>query len=314
MTPIGPWGYYCLVHPLRMSLCGAALLIACGGSSPSPHAPAGASAGTETSASNSSDSGASDSGTSDSSTTDSDEFQLKDSATAGDAHGASESKIEATATEAAMKFFVIDKKNNEPVAGTVISLVDPRGKSYYTEETDAAGYGEVLVPVGKTYDITYLTLGQKDITAKVTVKDEPRQNIKLTLRFKKRNPPPPPVAAAPEDPPPAEVFRLDGVNFKSASAQILPDSFPRLDSVVEYMTHKKSARIQIAGHTDNVGNPKKNKALSEKRAQSCRDYLVGKGIDGSRIDAVGFGDERPIAPNDTDEGRQKNRRIEVQEL
>ncbi|MFI5301922.1 MAG: OmpA family protein, partial [Polyangiales bacterium] len=81
-----------------------------------------------------------------------------------------------------------------------------------------------------------------------------------------------------------------------------------------YLTHKKSARIEISGHTDNVGNPKTNKALSEKRAQACRDYLISKGIDGARVQAIGYGDERPIAPNDTEDGRQKNRRIEATEL
>lgn len=80
------------------------------------------------------------------------------------------------------------------------------------------------------------------------------------------------------------------------------------------MTYKKSARIEISGRTDNVGNPKSNKVLSEKRAQACRDNLISKGIDGSRVEAVGYGDEQSIASNDTEEGRQKNRRIEAIEL
>jgi OOP family OmpA-OmpF porin len=79
------------------------------------------------------------------------------------------------------------------------------------------------------------------------------------------------------------------------------------------MTHKKTARVEISGHTDNVGSAKANKALSLKRAQACRDYLVSKGVDGSRIAAIGAGDERPIASNDSEDGRQKNRRIEVTE-
>ena len=72
--------------------------------------------------------------------------------------------------------------------------------------------------------------------------------------------------------------------------------------------------LEISGHTDNVGNAQANKTLSDKRAQACRNYIVSKGIDKKRPDAVGFGDEHPIAPNDTDEGRQKNRRIEAKEL
>jgi len=227
-------------------------------------------------------------------------FELKDSATAKDAHGATDSKIKPSKTEAAMKFIVVDKEKG-PIPGIVISL-SAAGKTFYTEETDAEGYAEVLVPVGQKYDLVYLSLGKKDVAASVPVSNEPNQNIKLTLRYKGYEKEKEPR------------FVLSGVEFDTAKATIRPESFPRLDSVVEYMTHKKSSKIEISGHTDNKGNAKTNKTLSEKRAQACRDYLISKGIDGSRIQAVGFGDERPIAPNTTEEGRQQNRRIEATEL
>src|SRR5205823_3839190 len=107
---------------------------------------------------------------------------------------------------------------------------------------------------------------------------------------------------------------LDGLQFDTGKAQLRPESLPRLDSVAEYMAHKASLRIQISGHTDNVGNPKENKDLSLRRAQSCRDYLVSKGIDAARIVVVGHGEEMPIASNLSEEGRQQNRRIEATEL
>ena len=239
------------------------------------------------------------------------EFKLGASDTAKDARGVTESKIKPTKTEAAMKFFVVDKDKG-PVEGVVISLTAPDGKKYYTEETDAAGYAEVLVPVGKKYDLVYLSLGRKDIAASVKVEDEPNQNIKLTLRHKRWVPPPSPKPGAPKAK--AQRFVLKGVEFDTGKATIRPESFPRLESVVEYMTHKKKSRIEISGHTDNVGKKKANKTLSEKRARAVRDYLISKGIDGGRIEAVGFGDERPIASNDSPEGRQKNRRIEATEL
>ncbi|MFT3925394.1 MAG: OmpA family protein [Myxococcales bacterium] len=222
-----------------------------------------------------------------------------------------ESQIKATRTEAALKFTVVDKEKG-PIRGIVISLTSPDGIKYYTQETNAEGYAEVLVPVGKKYDLVYLALGRKDIAATVPVSEEPNQNVRLTLRYKRWEPPPRPAAAA-ALPEPAG-FVLNGVTFDSGKASIRPESFAQLDTVVEYMAHKLSAKIEIAGHTDNVGNPKTNKQLSEKRAQACRDYLVSKGIDGARVTAVGYGDERPIAPNDTDAGRQENRRIEAVEL
>jgi len=227
------------------------------------------------------------------------EFQLQDTHTAKAAHGATASKIAPTRTEAAMKLFVVDRDKG-PIKGVVIFLTGPDKKKYYTDATDGEGYAEVLVPVGQRYDVTYLSLGRREIAATVPVSDEPNQSVKLTLRYKRD------FAQRP--------FILAGVTFDNAKATIRPESFPLLDSVVEFMVHKKSARVEISGHTDNVGNAKANKALSERRAQACRNYIVSKGIDKKRLDAVGFGDEHPIAPNDTDEGRQKNRRIEAKEL
>jgi outer membrane protein OmpA-like peptidoglycan-associated protein len=230
---------------------------------------------------------------------DANEFVLQNSDSAKGAHGAKASKIVPTKTEAAMKFFVIEKDKG-PVKGAVVCLTPPTDAKYCTEETDAEGYAEVLVPVGLKYDITYLSLGRRDIAMTVSVANEPRQNIKLTLRYKRMPPLPP--------------FVLTGINFDTGKATIRPESSVQLDIVYEFMKYKKSAHVEISGHTDNVGKSKANKALSAKRAEACRAYLVSKGIDGGHITAVGYGDERPVAPNDTDEHRQKNRRIEVVEL
>ena len=227
------------------------------------------------------------------------EFKLQDTHTAKEAHGATASKLKPTRTEAVMKLFVVDKDKG-PVKGVVAFLTGPDKTKYYAEPTDSEGYAEVLVPVGKQYDVTFLSLGRREIAATVPVADEPSQSVKLTLRYKREG------AEKP--------FILAGINFETGKATIRPESFPRLDAVVEFMAHKKSARVEISGHTDNVGNAKSNKTLSEQRAQACRNYIVSKGIDKKRLDAVGFGDEHPIAPNDTDEGRQRNRRIEAKEL
>ena len=227
------------------------------------------------------------------------EFQLHDSDAAKGVEGPSRSKIKATKTEAAMKFSVLDKENG-PIKGVVICLASAAETKYCTDETDASGYAEVLVPVGQKYDVTYLSLGGSDVATSVTVSSEPKQNIKLTLRYKR-----PPVRAP---------FVLKGVNFDTGTAVLRDESKIRLDLVVDFMKRRKSAVVEVSGHTDNVGNAKKNKDLSLKRAQACRDYLVYKGIDGKRITAVGFGGEHPVVPNDTDENKQKNRRIEVVEV
>jgi outer membrane protein OmpA-like peptidoglycan-associated protein len=235
------------------------------------------------------------------------EFQLADSDSAEGAQGESESKITATETEAAMKFFVVDK-NKGPLKGIVISMTAPDGKKYYTGETDGAGYAEVLVPNGQKYELVYLSLGRKEVTASVPVNNDKNQNIKLTLRYSRKDPPKTPGRESPAG------FVLKGVNFDTGKATIRPESIPRMDSLLEFMTYKKSARIEISGHTDNVGRAQLNKDLSERRAQAVRDFLVKEGVDKTRIEAVGYGDEQPLATNATDEGRQTNRRIEAREL
>jgi outer membrane protein OmpA-like peptidoglycan-associated protein len=228
------------------------------------------------------------------------DFQLHDSdAPKGAQQGPAKGKIKPTKTEAAMKFTVTDKESG-PIKGIVICLNSPASTEYCTEETDAEGYAEVLVPVGQKYDVTFLSLGGKDVATTVTVTDQPKQNIKLTLRYKR--------------PPPRTPFVLKGVNFDTGTAVLRHESQIRLDLVVNFMSRHKSAAVEISGHTDTVGNAKTNKTLSLKRAQACREYLISKGIEGSRITAVGFGGERPTAPNDTEENRQKNRRIEVVEV
>lgn len=238
-----------------------------------------------------------------------DEFQLRKSDEATKSESAKRGKLKPTRTEAAMRFTVLDKDKG-PIKGTIISLTAPDGKKYYAEETNAEGYTEVLVPVGQKYDLMYLSLDIRDIAAQVTVTDEPKQSIRLTLRYQSPRPTPPIIVPVP----PATRFILDGVNFDTGKATLRPESFARLDKVVEFMAHKKAARLEFSGHTDNVGKKNANQVLSQKRAQACRDYVVSKGIEADRIITIGYGDERPIAPNDSEAGRQRNRRIEAAEL
>jgi outer membrane protein OmpA-like peptidoglycan-associated protein len=239
------------------------------------------------------------------------EFQLRESDDAGQARGKLPSEIKATKTHAAMRLFVVNRDSG-PIKGIVIKMTGPDGTSYFTDETDSLGYAEVLVPIGKKYAIEYLSLGRRNTMASVNVPEEPNQNIRLTLRYRRVRPAPPMLTPQPVTS--QQRFVLDGIVFETGSATIQTESFPRLDRVVEYMTHKTRSRIHVSGHTDNVGNPRSNQELSEARAQSVRKYLMSHGIDGSRIEIVGFGEQFPIASNDAEEGRQQNRRIEVIEL
>jgi OmpA-OmpF porin, OOP family len=102
--------------------------------------------------------------------------------------------------------------------------------------------------------------------------------------------------------------------FNRAKWDLDPKSEPTLDRLAEIANECPSFKIKVEGHTDSEGIPERNNPLSERRAQAVVDYLTNAGVDGSRLSAVGYGAEEPIADNDTAEGRAKNRRIEFDVL
>ena len=107
---------------------------------------------------------------------------------------------------------------------------------------------------------------------------------------------------------------LGGLLFDTGSARLQPESTPTLQDIARTMERYGDLRVRIEGHTDNTGNADANRRLSDERAQSVRAYLTANGIDGSRIEAAGFGADNPVADNGTPEGRQTNRRVELVRL
>ncbi|MGD9888925.1 MAG: OmpA family protein [Halothiobacillaceae bacterium] len=103
----------------------------------------------------------------------------------------------------------------------------------------------------------------------------------------------------------------DNITFATGSSQIKPDFKYTLDNVAQSLQSYPDTRIQIAGFTDSVGSPSNNQRLSEDRAFRVRDYLANRGIAAQRMNAVGYGQSRPIASNSTAEGRAQNRRVEI---
>lgn len=101
------------------------------------------------------------------------------------------------------------------------------------------------------------------------------------------------------------------INFETGKADIRPESQGIIDQVVELLSENDTLSISIEGHTDNTGNAASNKTLSENRARAVMNALVARGIIKSRLSTKGWGQEKPIADNKTDEGRAKNRRVEI---
>lgn len=108
-----------------------------------------------------------------------------------------------------------------------------------------------------------------------------------------------------------EVMTLSGEVFASGQASLRPEARANLARVVAFVNGMGDAPILIEGHTDSRGSANLNQALSQRRAEAVRAALVEEGVDPARMTAVGRGEEQPVASNDSDEGRARNRRVEV---
>jgi OOP family OmpA-OmpF porin len=105
---------------------------------------------------------------------------------------------------------------------------------------------------------------------------------------------------------------LEGVNFAFDSAAILPESEAILDKAVEALKNASTIHVRVEGHTDSIGSERYNLKLSQRRAEAVVNYLVGQGIEASRLEPVGYGESEPVASNATKEGRYRNRRVELE--
>ncbi len=104
------------------------------------------------------------------------------------------------------------------------------------------------------------------------------------------------------------------VQFENNRSDLKTSSFPVLDELVDHLNQNKDLRVQIQGHTDGSGTRSYNLSLSQKRADSVKAYLTGKGIAADRMDTIGYGPDRPISTNKTAKGRAENRRVEFKPL
>ena len=134
-------------------------------------------------------------------------------------------------------------------------------------------------------------------------------------------PPPPPPEPEPEPEPPPKPKRVEvtaaaivineKILFEVDKAVIRPESFDLMNEITAVIKENpRIKKISIEGHTDSDGSAKYNKKLSQKRADSVMAYLTEHGVEAERLTAVGYGEDKPIAENDTDEGKEKNRRVE----
>ena len=120
-----------------------------------------------------------------------------------------------------------------------------------------------------------------------------------------------PKAAPLFETPEQRTLVLEGVYFEVNKADLTPNSLGVLDRVAESLLAWPDVRVEIGGHTDSTGAAEYNKGLSDRRANSVRDYLIGRGVPADQLTAAGYGEEKPVSSNDTKAGRALNRRVEL---
>lgn len=204
-------------------------------------------------------------------------------------------KLAPTETNALITVAVINEKE-KPQIGEQVTFESIKTKKTYTGITKDSGKFEILVPKGDKYNVKYKAFTSSTDYSMLDVPNNKGDllSFEVTIQFEL-----------------PKKYTLDNVYFETGKAAINPKSFKELDELADYMKLKKSLVIEIAGHTDNVGMPFANLKLSQDRANSVRAYLNKKGITENRVSAKGYGDTQPIALNDTDANKQKNRRTEV---
>jgi outer membrane protein OmpA-like peptidoglycan-associated protein len=185
-----------------------------------------------------------------------------------------------------------------PQANSRVSFTDKISKRTFTHTTDATGAFSVLLPTGRTYTVKYKAFVDVETDLELNL---PKEKNPYMINYT--------ITVAPP-----RYFTLDNVNFDSGKSSLRVESFKSLNELVDYLKLKPKMVIEIAGHTDNIGNSEVNLKLSQERANTVKSYLLKKGIPASRVKAQGYGDNEPISSNDTPEGRQQNRRTEVRIL
>ncbi|MFN8254094.1 MAG: OmpA family protein [Bacteroidales bacterium] len=196
----------------------------------------------------------------------------------------------------------ITNRNGQPVKTTLrwedLKESKPIG---ILQSNDIDGQYTIILPLGKNYgyyidDPNYYPLsGNLDLTVKkeqITI----RKDFVLLSNSEIINE--------------GVAVTLENVFFDFNKYDLKKESYSELNRLIAFLKKNENLKIEIAGHTDNIGSAEKNKKLSEQRANSVMSYLISKGISAERLVAVGFGFDKPVAANNTESGRSKNRRVE----
>jgi OOP family OmpA-OmpF porin len=170
------------------------------------------------------------------------------------------------------------------------------------QEAECADYNGLNMMVGKVVKegdemwVELATLGGDEYYLTIVIKELMKQDVTGSEMF--------------------EALNRDGhvalyINFDTGKSVIRDESRPIIEQIVQMLKENPQLKLSVEGHTDNTGNPASNKTLSEERAKSVVSAIVSQGIDVVRLSAAGYGQDKPIGDNNTEEGRAMNRRVEL---
>ena len=190
----------------------------------------------------------------------------------------------------------------DPAGGVIVNdrivFIGQKTKKKIIGITNAKGEFLVQLPAGETYDIKISTIGVDMDYNSVEIPTIPAnavfQEMEIAITYWM-----------------GDSFVLSNLNFETGKSTITSGSYASLDELVDYLTRKRTLKILLGGHTDNVGSADVNLTLSKNRALTVKAYLVKKGVSAVRVRTEGYGMNQPIADNATSSGRAENRRTEV---
>ncbi|MCB9195321.1 MAG: OmpA family protein [Flavobacteriales bacterium] len=188
--------------------------------------------------------------------------------------------------------------DNIPLKGEQILFVDQNDQSTLKGISNKEGKFSIELSGGSTYDIKIKSVGEaQDYNTLEIPTIGPNESYGEAI-----------MQVMIEQP---TQFTLNNVFFDTGKSSLKSTSYKELDELVDLLKLQPDLKIEIAGHTDNVGSDESNKTLSEERAKAVLDYLVQEGIDKNRLTSNGYGSSIPVADNTTESGRKKNRRTEI---
>jgi outer membrane protein OmpA-like peptidoglycan-associated protein/tetratricopeptide (TPR) repeat protein len=192
----------------------------------------------------------------------------------------------AKATPVMAKINLIDKDNSQPIASTIS---DSTG-AYQIRISKLKNYGIEINAKDYMFYLDVISFPEK-VSSREIIKNFKLNKIKAGAKIVLKN-----------------------IYFETGKAKLTPESYPELDKVVSFLQENNDLKIEISGHTDNVGAAALNTKLSATRAQAVVDYIVSKGIPREQLVSKGYGPNQPISPNTTAQGRKLNRRVEFKIL